>query len=76
MSGHRVHITETITRDVQPEFTYKPNPWNPLRIDVHDANGDLLPERAITVVLGPRADVLQALREQQHRLHRGLGVHR
>ncbi len=71
-----MHITETITTDAKPEFHYRANDYNPLRIDVFDCQGNLLPERVITVVLGPREDVLRVLREQEHRLHRGLGVRR
>lgn len=69
------HITDTITTDVQPQFTYKPNPYNPLRIDVHNADGDLLPERVVTVILGERSSLIRLLQEQerQRRHARGLG---
>lgn len=67
---------ETVESSPKPEFHYSACPFNPLRILVKDKDGNLLPERAITVVLGPREDVLRCLREQEHRLHRGLGVHR
>lgn len=68
------HVTEMLT-DVRPEFTYKPNSLNPLRIDVYNADGDLLPERVVTVILGERSSLIQLLQEQERqRSHRrGLG---
>jgi hypothetical protein len=68
------HTTETLT-DVQPQFTYKPNPYNPLRIDVHNSDGDLLPERVVTVILGERSQLIRLLQQQerQRRHARGLG---
>lgn len=68
------HTTETLT-DVSPLFTYKPNTLNPLRIDVYNADGELLPERVVTVILGERSSLIRLLQEQQwQRGHRrGLG---
>lgn len=68
------HTTETLT-DISPLFTYKPNPLNPLRIDVFNADGELLPERVVTVILGERSSLIQLLQEQerQRRHARGLG---
>ena len=67
-------VTETLT-DVRPRFTYRANPYNPLRIDVHNADGDLLPERVVTVILGERNSLIRLLQEQerQRRSLRGLG---
>jgi hypothetical protein len=68
------HTTETLT-DVRPKFHYKPNPYNPLRIDVYDVDGELLPNRAVTVIVGERSSLIQLLRQQerQRRQARGLG---
>ena len=68
------HTTETLT-DMQPMFHYKPNPLNPLRIDVFNADWELLPERVVTVICGERSSLIRLLQEQegQRRGARGLG---
>jgi hypothetical protein len=65
------HITATIEQETRPQFTYKPNPYNPLRIDVCNAEGETL--SAVTLVRGSRETLLKQLREQEQQRNRGLG---
>jgi hypothetical protein len=67
-------VTETLS-DVRPMFHYKPNPLNPLRIDVFNADWELLPERVVTVIVGERSSLIQVLQEQERQRlgTRGLG---
>ena len=67
------HTTETLT-DVRPMFHYKPNPLNPLRIDVFNADWELLPERVVTVIVGERNSLIQVLQEQERQRHRDRGL--
>jgi hypothetical protein len=68
-------VTETLT-DVRPVFHYSGCPYNPLRILVKDVDGNLLPERVITVILGARDELVASLNLQERLRHRGLGVQR
>jgi hypothetical protein len=55
------HVLAHVESEALPEFRYEACPYNPLRIIVRNAEGEILPERSIMVIAGSRENLLWEL---------------
>lgn len=60
------HITETVESEVRPEYTYKPDDLNPLRILVYNAEGQVI--SSVYLVRGSREALIKELHDRADRI--------